>query len=100
MCCAGRSAPSQCGVVTGSGFSSPNQPDQVRTTAYHDGSGPDSRSDAHSAIIVGGWEKQSGESRVNGVDFAGVIIGAGAANQSCNECPARPTATINSSVKA
>ena len=64
VCCAGRSAPSQCGVVTGSGFSSPNQPGQVRTTAYHDGSGPDSRSDAHSAIIVGGWEKQSGESRV------------------------------------
>ena len=64
MCCAGRSAPSQCGVVTGSGSSSPNQPDQVRTTAYHDGSGPDSRSDAHSAIIVGGWEKQSGESRL------------------------------------
>ena len=48
----------------GSGFSSPNQPDQVRTTAYHDGSGPDSRSDAHSAITVGGWEKQSGESRL------------------------------------
>ena len=38
-------------------------PIKVRTTAYHDGSGPDSRSDAHSAIIVGGWEKQSGESR-------------------------------------
>ena len=36
----------------------------MRTTAYHDGSGPDSRTDAHSAIIVGGWEKQSGESRL------------------------------------
>lgn len=60
---ADRSAPSQCGVVTGPGFSSPNQPDQMRTTAYHDSSGPDSQSDAHSAIIVGGWENPSGESR-------------------------------------
>ena len=84
MCCAGRSAPSQCGVVTGSGFSSPNQPDQVRTTAYHDGSGPDSRSDAHSAIIVGGWEKQSGESRIIWLTrFAwpspavGIVVGIG-----------------------
>ena len=50
VCCAGRSAPSQCGVVTGPGFSLPNQPHQVRTTAYHDSSGPNSRSDAHSAI--------------------------------------------------
>lgn len=65
VCCAGRSAPSQCGVVTGPGFSSPNQPDQERTTAYHDSSGPDSQSDAHSAIIVGGWDKPSGESRLS-----------------------------------
>ena len=65
--CAGRPTTGriQCAIPAArSGFSSPNQPDQVRTTAYHDGSGPNSRSDAHSAIIVGGWEKQSGESRV------------------------------------
>ena len=46
VCCAGRSAPSQCEIVTGPGFSSPNQPDQERTTAYRDSSGPNSRSDA------------------------------------------------------
>ena len=55
VCRAGRSAPLQCGVVTGPDFSSPNQPHQVRTAAYHDTSGPASRSDAHSAIIVGSW---------------------------------------------
>ena len=41
------SAPSQCEMVTGPGFSSPNPPDQERTTAYRDSSGPNSRSDAH-----------------------------------------------------
>ncbi len=65
VCCAGRSAPSQCGVVTGPSFSSPNQPDQVRTTAYHDSSGPESRSDGHGANIVGNWKEPSGESRIN-----------------------------------
>ena len=39
------------------GFSSPNQPDQVWTTAYHDSSGPDSRSDAYFVTIVGDWRK-------------------------------------------
>ncbi len=63
VCCAGRSAPSQCEMVTGPGFSSPNQPDQERTTAYRDRSGPDSRSDAHCATTVGDWEEPSGESR-------------------------------------
>ena len=63
VCCAGRSVPSQCEMVTGPGFSSPNQPDQERTTAYRDSSGPDSRSDAHCATNVGDWEEPSGESR-------------------------------------
>ncbi len=39
--------------------------DQERTTAYRDSSGPDSRSDAHRATIVGDWEEPSGESRLN-----------------------------------
>ena len=60
---AGRSAPSQCEMATGPGFSSPNQPGQERTTAYRDSSGPKSRSDAHGATIVGDWEEPSGESR-------------------------------------
>ena len=60
--------PSQYGVVTGPGFSLPNQPDQVRTTAYHDSSGSDSRSDAHSAIIVDDREEPSGESRLKGLE--------------------------------
>ena len=55
VCCVGRSEPSKFGVVIGPGFSSPNQPDQVRTTAYHDSSGLVSRSDVYSAIIVGVW---------------------------------------------
>ncbi len=51
--------------ICGPGFSSPNQPDRERTTAYRDSSGPDSRSDAHCATIVGDWEEPSGESRLN-----------------------------------
>ena len=57
--------PWQCEMVTGSSFSSPNQPDQERTTAYRDSSRPNSRSDAHCATIVGDWEEPSGESRFN-----------------------------------
>ncbi len=45
----------------------PNQPDQERTTAYRDSSGPESRSDAHCATIVGDWEQPSGESRLRQV---------------------------------
>ncbi len=52
-------------MVTGPGFSSPNQPDQERTTAYRDSSGPDSRSDAHCAIIIGNWEELSREYRLD-----------------------------------
>ena len=63
LCRAGRSAPSQCEMVTGPGFSSPNQPNQERTKAYRDSSGPNSRSDAHCGIILGDWEKPSGESQ-------------------------------------
>ena len=62
MCFASRSAPSQCERVTRPSFSSPNQPDQERATAYRDNSGPESRSDAHCATIVGDWEEPSGES--------------------------------------
>ncbi len=68
LCRAGRSAPSQCEMVTGPGFSSPNQPNQERTTVYRDSSGPNSRSDAHYATIVGDWEEASGEFRLNGLD--------------------------------
>ncbi len=53
VCRAGRSAHSQCEMATGPGFSSPNQPDQERTTAYRDSSGPNSRSDAHCATLIG-----------------------------------------------
>ena len=60
------SKPWQCEMVTGPGFSSPNQPDQERTTAYRDSAGPNSRSDAHFATIFGDCEEPSGESRFNG----------------------------------
>ncbi len=73
VCGAVRSAPSQCEMVTGPGFSSPNQPEQERTTAYRESSGPASRSDAHCAAIVGDWEEPSGESRLTSLsDFRGV----------------------------
>ena len=36
----GRSAPSQCEIVAGPSFSSPNQPERERTTAYRDSSVP------------------------------------------------------------
>jgi hypothetical protein len=51
-------------MVTGPGFLSSNQPDKGRATAYRDSSGPDSRSDARYATIVGDWEEPSGECRV------------------------------------
>ncbi len=70
---AGRSVPSQCEMVTGPGFSSPNQPDQERTTAYRDSSGSDSRSDALRATIVGDWEEPSGESRLMIIDYVDVL---------------------------
>ncbi len=54
-------------MVTGPGFSSLNQPDQERTTAYRDSSGPKSRSDAHCVTIVGDCEEPSGESRLKAV---------------------------------
>jgi TRAP-type mannitol/chloroaromatic compound transport system substrate-binding protein len=62
-------------MVTGPGFSSPNQPDQERTTAYHDSSRPDSQSDAHFATIVGDWEEPSGESRIKSAhDLVGLKV--------------------------
>ena len=64
VCCAGRSAPSQCEMVTGPAFSSPSQPDRERTTAYRDSSEPVSRSDAHCVTVVGDQEQPSGESRL------------------------------------
>ena len=47
---------------------SPNQPDQERITAQRDTSGPESRSGAHCANIVGNWEEPCGESRVEIID--------------------------------
>ena len=61
--CAGQNAPSQCELVTGPSFSSPNQPDQEWTTAYRASGGPESRSDAHCATIVGDWVEPYGESQ-------------------------------------
>jgi hypothetical protein len=58
-----RSALSPCELVTGQGFSSPNQPEQERTTAYRDSSGPESRSNAYCVTIIGDWKAPSGESR-------------------------------------
>ncbi len=75
VCCAGRSVPLQCEMVTGPGFSSPNQPDQERTTAYRDSSGPDSRSDAHCATIVGDWEEPSGEPRLKNLASRTRVLG-------------------------
>ena len=65
VCCAGQSAPSQCEMVTGPDFSSANQPDQKRTTAHRDSSGPNLQLDAHFATIVGDREEPSGESRLS-----------------------------------
>ncbi len=42
-------------------FLSPDQPDRERTTAYRDSSGPNSRSNALCATILGDSEKPSGE---------------------------------------
>ena len=55
---------SQCEMVTGRGFSSPNQPDKERTTTYRAGSAPNSPSIAICATIFGNRGKPSGESRV------------------------------------
>ncbi len=65
MCCTRWSTPSLCEMVTGPGFSSPNQPGQVWTTAYRVSSGPNSRSDAHCDTILGDWDEPSGESRLD-----------------------------------
>ena len=64
VCRAGRRAPSECEMVRGPAFRSPDQPDQERTTAYRDSSGPQSRSDAHCATIVGSWEESLGNARL------------------------------------
>ena len=39
------------------------------TLHTHPGSGPESRSDAHCATIIGDWEEPSGESRITGVEI-------------------------------
>ncbi len=66
VCRAGPISPSRCEMVTGPSFSSPNQPDQERSTAYRNSSGPNSEPDAHCATIVDEWEEPSGESRFKG----------------------------------
>ena len=65
--------PSLCEMVAGPGFSSPIQPDRERTTADCDGSGPNSRSDAHCATFVGDREEPSGESRFSSFGIAAVV---------------------------
>ena len=52
--------PLLCGMVTGPGFSSRNQSDQERTTAYRDGAAPGLHSDIHCATNVGDWKEPSG----------------------------------------
>ena len=51
-------------MANGQESQSPNQPDQERTTAYRDSSGPESCSDVNCATIFGDWEEPSGESRL------------------------------------
>ncbi len=75
VCRASRGVPSVPGLVRGSGFRSPNQPDQERTTAYRDSSRSESRSDAHCATIVGDWEEPSGESRLRASPAPSLKIG-------------------------
>ena len=76
VCCAGRSAPSQCKMVTGPGCSSSNQLDKERTMAYRASAAPDSRPDAHCATNVGNWGEPSGESRFRSIPH-GKFPGAG-----------------------
>ncbi len=76
VCGAGRSAPSQCKMVTGPGCSSSNQLDKERTTAYRASAGPDSRPDAHCATNVGNWGEPSGECRFRSIPH-GKLPGAG-----------------------
>ena len=66
VCRAGPISPSRCEMVTRPSFSSPNQPDQDRTTAYRNSSGSNSQPDAHCVTIVGEWEEPSWESRFKG----------------------------------
>ena len=66
-------APSRCETVTGPGFSSPNRPDQERTTAYRDSSGPISRSAAHCATILGDRQEPTGDSRFSSFGIAAVV---------------------------
>ncbi len=67
MCCAGRSAPSQCKMVMGPGCSSSNQLDKEPTTAYRASAEPDSRP-------VGNWEEPSGESRVKLIKISAKLV--------------------------
>ncbi len=76
VCCAGRSAPSQCKMITVPGCSSSNQLDKERTMAYRASAGPDSRPDAHCATNVGNWGEPSGESRFRSIPH-GKFPGAG-----------------------
>jgi len=66
--------PSRHEKLTRPGLPSPNQPNRERAIVYRDGSGPNSRSDAHCAIIVGDWEEPSGESRLKAIEEAGTEL--------------------------
>ncbi len=57
--CTGLCAPSQYEMVTGPGFSSPNQLDKDPATADRAGAGPYSWADAQCATIVGNWRERS-----------------------------------------
>ncbi len=57
LCRAARIAPSRGKMVTGASYSSPNQPDQERTTAYRTSAGPDLQPDGRCATAVGDWKE-------------------------------------------
>ena len=64
VCGPGRRAPSQCEMVTGPGFSSPNQPDQERSAIYRTSLGPTCILDALRATLGCYCREPSGDSRV------------------------------------
>ena len=71
LCRAARSAPSRGKMVTGASYSSPNQPNRERTTAYRASAGPDLQPDGRRATAVGDWQESSGESRLRLAAFCG-----------------------------
>ncbi len=66
VCRENRGAPSAPGLVSGSGFRSPNRPDKGRNPTYRAGSRASCDCDTLRATIVGNWREPSGKSRLNG----------------------------------